>query len=157
MLYLHRVKNIFQRLWYECDSGAHKPERAHSADAGLDLHMKSLRVIDRCELFDRVIYTRYEIDTGVHFFIPEGFVGLVLPRSSMSRNGYHTPVGVIDSGYTGTIRVFLTAFGGVAPCSEGQRIAQMVVLPINTAMPVLKSITSIVTERGDAGFGSTGK
>jgi dUTP pyrophosphatase len=157
MSYLHRVKNIFMKLWYECDKGAHKPERAHDADAGLDLYMQTMRVTERCELFDRVIYTRYEIDTGVHFYIPEGFVGLVLPRSSMSRGGYLTHTGVIDSGYTGTIRVFLTAFGDVAPCQEGQRIAQIVILPINAAQPVLKSITSMVTERGEAGFGSTVK
>lgn len=157
MNYLHKVTNIFQKLWYECDHGAHKPERAHTADAGLDLSVKNLHVVDRCELFERVIYTRYEIDTGVHLFIPKGYVGLVLPRSSMSRNGFMTSVGVIDSGYTGSIRVFMTAIGAVAPCQEGQRIAQIVVLPINDAQPVLKSITNIVTERGDAGFGSTGK
>ena len=62
----HKVKNIFQKMkiWYECDSGAHKPERAHTDDAGLDLHVQSMRVTDRCEILDRVIYTRYEVDTG---------------------------------------------------------------------------------------------
>lgn len=157
MNYLHTVKNIFQKIWYECDSGAHKPERAHADDAGLDLHVQSMRVTDRCEILNRVIYTRYEVDTGVHIFIPRGHVGLVLPRSSMSRAGYLTHVGVIDSGYTGSIRLFMTRFGDVAPFKEGQRIAQIVILPINTAMPVLKSISNMVTERGDNGFGSTGK
>lgn len=131
------------------DPGAILPTRAHPTDAGLDLYAKNNAIIRPG--------TWAQFDTGVHVEIPEGYVGMVTSKSGlMSKEGL-TSRGTIDSGYTGSIRVALFNHSiKNAYIQKGQKISQLVVLPIIT--PELEVVDSLEdTDRGTGGFGSTGK
>ena len=98
------------------------------------------------------------IPTGVRCEIPEGYVGLLLARSSLGKRGLvlANGVGVIDSGFTGEITVPLFNVGKHdAILLDGERIAQLVIVPC--MLPTFEQVESLgETERGDGGFGSTG-
>lgn len=131
------------------DHGAIMPTRAHELDAGLDLYSP----------VETVIYAddSFTIDTGVHVAIPAGYVGMVKSKSGLNVKYGIQSEGVIDSGYTGSIAVKLYNHGNCAvPIQKGQKISQLVILPIIT--PELELVDSLDdTERGNGGFGSTGK
>lgn len=131
------------------DPGAYMPERAHREDAGYDLR-SPIRTELRC--LDSIV-----IDTGVHVQIPLGYVGMLKSKSGL--NVLHDIVGegVIDSGYTGSIRVKLYNNGVCDYTIEaGDKISQLVILPILT--PELELVDELEeTDRGDKGFGSTGR
>lgn len=98
------------------------------------------------------------ISTGLYIKIPQGYVGIIKSRSSLSV-AYELEVGagVIDSDYRGEIIVHLYNHGNYAyNLSKGDRIAQLLVIPV-----VLNSFIEVEkldeTERGEQGFGSTGK
>lgn len=100
-----------------------------------------------------------KIPTGIHLAIPEGFVGLVKDRSSMAAQCLRTSGGVIDASYRGEVLVLLSNMG-ILPykISVGDRVAQLVVLPCLTSATSVDTLESLgQTERGDGGFGSTGK
>lgn len=130
------------------DHGAYMPTRAHELDAGLDLYAKNAEYIPAG---DSKVF-----DTGVHVEIPAGYVGMIKSKSGLNVNHNMTSEGVIDSGYTGSIRVKLyNHHGGSKIIMQGQKISQLVILPIIT--PELEVVDSLEeTERGDGGFGSTG-
>jgi dUTP pyrophosphatase len=132
---------------YELDEGACAPMRAHDSDAGFDLACKEDLVLE-----PNVANT---IDTGVHVLIPEGYVGLLCPRSSFNVKGIGTPIGVVDAGYTGSIRVVLEPFN-VIKIFKGNRIAQLVILPLPNIKMIEGKVIGVDTHRGDGGFGSTG-
>jgi dUTP pyrophosphatase len=131
------------------DDGAKMPHRAHSADAGYDLFSRE----------DAVIHpnTGGVFDTGVHVAIPEGYVGFLKSKSGLNVKHSIQSEGVIDCGYTGSIHVKLFNHGTRSVTIEkGQKISQLVLLPIIT--PDLELVDSLdQTERGNGGFGSTGK
>lgn len=131
------------------DPDAIMPQRAHSADAGYDLFSRE----------DAVIYPNAGgiFDTGVHVAIPEGYVGFLKSKSGLNVKHSIQSEGVIDSGYTGSINVKLFNHGSKAiEIKKGQKISQLVLLPIIT--PELELVDRLEeTERGDGGFGSTGK
>ena len=131
------------------DPGAIMPTRAHRTDAGLDLYATEKRTI-YCD--DSVCF-----DTGVHVEIPAGYVGMIKSKSGLNVRFGITSEGVIDSGYTGSIMVKLYNHGyHPVEIEKGQKISQLVILPIIT--PELELADSLEqTERGDGGFGSTGK
>lgn len=131
------------------DPGAILPTRAHPVDAGLDLYSKNNAIIRPG--------TWGVFDTGVHVEIPEGYVGMVTSKSGLMVMSGLTSRGTIDCGYTGSIRVALFNHGTKkAIIKKGQKISQLVVLPIIT--PELEVVDSLEdTERGSGGFGSTGK
>lgn len=131
------------------DPGAYMPERAHSADAGYDLRSP---VKGRLYAGEAVV-----IDTGVHVQIPTGFVGMLKSKSGLNVKHDIVGEGVIDSGYTGSIRVKLYNHGSESYMIEvGDKISQLVILPIIT--PELELVTVLEeTERGCNGFGSTGR
>lgn len=131
----------------ELDEGACAPMRAHDSDAGFDLACKEDLVLE-----PNVANT---IDTGVHVLIPEGYVGLVCPRSSFNVKGIGTPIGVVDAGYTGSIRVVLEPFN-LTKIFRGNRIAQLVILPLPNIKMIEGKVIGVDTHRGDGGFGSTG-
>ena len=90
--------------------------------------------------------------------IPEGYVGLIFPRSSISKTAHslRNAVGVIDSGYRGEIMMKFDINTINSPVYEvGDRIAQMVVAEV-VQMKFLLSKDLAETERGATGFGSTG-
>lgn len=137
------------KMKVQLDPYAFMPRRAHKADAGLDLLAPRNVFLPRgCSVV---------IDTGVHVQIPEGYVGFLKSKSGLNVNHGITGEGVIDSGYTGSIRVKLYNNGPNAyTIAEGDKITQLVILPIIT--PELEEVTILEpTERGNGGFGSTGR
>ena len=131
------------------DEGAFMPQRAHSTDAGLDLYSRE----------DAVIPARGSaiFDTGVHFEIPDGYVGFVKSKSGLNVKHGIQSEGVIDAGYTGAIVVKLYNHSDADyHVKRGDKITQLVILPIATPAPV-RVATLDKTDRGDGGFGSTGR
>ena len=137
-----------QKIKIMLDPGAIMPTRAHSTDAGLDLYATEDAVIFRDG--------SYTFDSGVHVAIPEGYVGFLKSKSGLNINQGIQSAGVIDAGYTGSIRVKLYNHGsGMVHIKKGQKISQLVLLPIIT--PELEVVDSLEeTERGNGGFGSSG-
>ena len=129
------------------------PAYAQPGDAGLDLYSAQDASIDPgC---------REIISTGIAIAIPEGYAGFVQPRSGLAaREGLtivNTP-GLIDSGYRGELKVIAlnTDLEHTIQIERGERIAQLVIqeVPVVT-IDVVDELD--VTERGEGGFGSTGK
>lgn len=131
------------------DKGAYMPQRAHEADAGYDLRTPTDFFL--CD------HSSVVIDTGVHVQIPEGYVGFLKSKSGLNTLYDITGEGVIDSGYTGSIKVKLYNNGvGGYTFRRGDKVIQLVLLPIFT--PDLEEVKTLdVTERGADGFGSTGR
>lgn len=132
------------------DSDAYMPERAHPTDAGLDLRAQKSCWIHK--------WGSAAFDTGVHIELPRGFFGKVESKSGLNVN--HNIVscgGVIDEGYTGSILVKLYNFSGEDYFVEkGDKIAQLIIQPY--AVPALTLVDELEqTERGNNGFGSTGR
>jgi dUTP diphosphatase len=133
--------------------GAVVPSRAHAGDAGLDLYA--------CEAAHLGPGERWSVGTGVAVEIPEGHAGMVLPRSGIARDHgialVNSP-GLIDAGYRGEVRVLLlnTDPADTFRVAPGERIAQLVVVPVGLAEPVeVESLSD--SSRGDGGFGSSGR
>ncbi len=129
------------------------PTRAHAGDAGLDLYS--------CEAAHIGPGERWSIGTGIAVEVPEGHAGLVLPRSGLARDhGISLPnsPGLIDSGYRGEVRVLLlnTDPAETFKVKAGDRIAQLVVVPIALAEPVEVEALG-ESARSDGGFGSSGR
>ena len=150
------------------DAGAILPTRAHKYDAGLDLYapcdwsvpgctMDAFAVDDDGPISYSVCIGQATIDTGVHVQIPEGFVGMIKSKSGLNVKHGLTADGVIDSGYTGSIAVKL--YNHTADPFQfraGDKIAQLVIMPV--WFPTLDITDDLEeTERGDGGFGSTGR
>lgn len=130
------------------DDGALVPTRAHEQDAGLDLY-----AVEGGVIFGNSSMT---FDTGVHVAIPEGYVGFLKSKSGLNVKNGILSEGVIDSGYTGTIHVKLyNHSGAMVKIERGQKISQLVLLPIVT--PQIELVDELeATERGDGKFGSSG-
>ena len=131
------------------DDGAYMPEKAYRWDAGYDLRTPE-RVIVRAH--DSVV-----IDTGVHFEIPHGFVGFLKSKSGLNVKYDLLGEGVIDSSYTGSVRVKLYNHGGQHHIFErGDKVIQIVFLAIYS--PDLELVDELEdTDRGGNGFGSSGR
>ena len=131
------------------DDGAYMPTRAHSMDAGLDLYSP----------VDVMIKPQASavIDTGVHVALPEGSVGFLKSKSGLNVKHGILSEGVIDAGYTGSIRVKLYNHGSDPYCIQrGDKVTQLVILPV--LLPDLEQVDRLEdTERGVGGFGSTGR
>jgi dUTP pyrophosphatase len=125
------------------------PTRAYSNDAGLDLTTIEEGVIKPGE--GRVF------KTGLGVAIEPGFVGLIWDRSSMGKRGIKTMGGVIDAGYRGEVGVILWNLSKEDQhIKMGERIAQLLIQSIAT--PQTSEIETLdQTDRGDGGFGSSGK
>jgi dUTP pyrophosphatase len=130
------------------------PTRAHTWDAGLDLYApegEGVWTIPPCG-------GSITIDTGVHLAIPEGCVGFIKAKSGLNVKHGLTCTGVIDSHYTGSIAVKLYNHH---PCLRydvrpGDKISQLVILPC--LLLDLDEVDRLEeTDRGDGGFGSTGR
>ena len=130
------------------------PERAHTGDAGYDL-----RSVEEVNLAPG---SRALVRTGISVAIPEGYAGLVLPRSGLAvRHGIslvNTP-GLIDSGYRGEIQVPLINHDREETflIEEGTRIAQLVLVRAATAVfSEVEFLEATTDGRGEGGFGSSG-
>lgn len=146
------------------DEGAVMPTRAHPFDAGLDLYAPDEFFVPGSysrKLGDTVFGGTYIgcaiIDTGVHVEIPEGYVGMIKSKSGLNVKHGLTAEGVIDSHYTGSIKVKL--YNHTAKdhyFDAGDKIAQLVIVPC--LLPELEVVDAFPeTDRGDGGFGSTGR
>lgn len=128
------------------------PKKARTFDAGFDLKSRiGTSIFPQDTLF---------INTGVCVEIPVGFVGLLFPRSSISKTPLRmaNSVGVIDSGFTGEIKVPLynSSEVEIVDIEQYERIAQLVIVPIgDVSLEIVGELDA--TDRGDGGFGSTGK
>jgi dUTP pyrophosphatase len=132
---------------------AREPSRAHDGDAGYDLHAVEAARLGPGE--------RASVGTGIAVAIPDGWAGLVLPRSGLAaRHGITIPnaPGLIDSGYRGEVRVLLlnTDPAEAFDVAPGDRIAQLLLVRHET--PEVTEVESLdETVRGVGGFGSSGR
>lgn len=131
------------------DDGAYMPERAHETDAGLDLKSPISFVVPA--------KGSYTVDTGVHVELPMHTAGFLKSKSGLNVNKNILSEGVVDVGYTGSIRAKLYNHGTEDVVIEkGQKITQLVVVPVVT--PPLRLVEKLSeSERGTGGFGSTGE
>jgi dUTP pyrophosphatase len=131
---------------------AELPSQAYPGDAGLDLHA--------CDEVTLQPGERAVVPTGIAVSIPEGYAGLVTPRSGLAaRHGISVVngPGLIDSGYRGELQVILlnTDAGSAFTIEAGMRVAQLVLVPVAAARPV--EVTELAgSVRGAGGLGSSG-
>ena len=131
------------------DRGAFIPTRAHGTDAGADLRSPIDAVVPA--MGSRVI------DTGVHIQLPRGYVGMLKSKSGLNVKHDITSEGVIDEGYTGSIKVKLYNHSEKDYVIERvDKITQLVILPCEYVKFDLVDYLED-SERGGDGFGSTGK
>ena len=144
------------------------PTKAHATDAGFDLTAVSREYDDD----GNVVY-----HFGLAFEIPDGYVGLIFPRSSICRKDLllSNAVGVIDSGYRGEVtakfKLALRAQGDLRTLPDtaiveqwgtsnvygkGERIAQLIIIPL-PRITLVESADLSDSERGEGGYGSTGR
>jgi dUTP pyrophosphatase len=135
------------------DDGLPMPVRAHPGDAGFDLRAAVDLVLAPGE--------RALIPTGLAVAIPDGFAGLVQPRSGLAARhglGLVNAPGLIDAGYRGEIKVIAINLDPREPFEvhRGDKIAQLVVYPVPTT--TLREVSELPeSDRGSGGFGSTGR
>jgi dUTP pyrophosphatase len=133
------------------------PKYAKQGDAAVDLYSVSSHIEKTGEMnYDaNIVY-----DTGLSIEIPVGYVGLIFPRSSVSKYNIwlRNAVGVIDSGYRGNIMLKYGYYNGITDNSYevGDRIGQLMILPYPTIK--FEQVDELsTTDRGIGGFGSTGE
>ena len=131
------------------DEGAFTPTRAHETDAGLDLYSPVWMGVKAGK--------SATIDTGVHVELPPNTVGMLKSKSGLNCNHGIQSEGVIDVGYTGSIAVKLYNHSDKDYfVRRGDKISQLVIMPILT--PALELVEELdATDRGDNGFGSSGR
>ena len=133
------------------DVGAYLPTYAHDDDAGMDLRTPVAFIVPA--------HGSYTVDTGVHIQIPVGQVGFIKSKSGLNVKGGLTATGVVDSGFSGSIRVKLYNHSDEDYMfSRGDKITQLVLLYIAKPENGFEVVDHFEeTERGDNGFGSTGR
>lgn len=131
------------------EEGACLPRRAHDTDAGADL----------CALWGVTVprHGSAVIDTGAHVQLPHGTCGLLVSKSGLNVRCECTSTGLIDEGYTGRVLVRVYNHSDHdRHFDAGDKVSQIVVLPV--LYPTYVEVDEITGgERGDAGYGSTGR
>ncbi len=139
-------KVYFEKL----EEDAQVPERQHSNDVGYDLHASEPVKIPQGEV--------KMVPTGLKMKLPKDVEAQVRPRSGLSLSGLsvlNSP-GTIDPGYRGEVKVIMAnLLGDDFQVEKGDRIAQMVFNKVEHPEVIEGSLDE--TERGEGGFGSTGK
>ena len=129
------------------------PSYAHPGDAGLDLVSAEALTLAPGE--------RAAVPTGISVAFDEGFAGFVLPRSGRALKeglGVANAPGLIDSGYRGEIKVIVVNLdpNEKIEIARGDKIAQLVIQPVTTVH--IQELDELpASERGEGGFGSTGR
>jgi len=141
------VQIALQRL----DEGLPVPAHAHPGDGGVDLYARNPATLGAGE--------RSVVPTGIAVAIPDGYAGLIVPRSGLAaRHGISVVngPGLVDAGYRGEIKVVLVNLSTeVFSIERGDRIAQLAVVPVEVQeFVIVDELPS--TRRGSGGFGSTG-
>lgn len=131
------------------DTGARMPTRAYPTDAGLDLYAKQTQIVPARE--------SAVFDTGLHIELPPNTAGFVKSKSGLNINHDLVCDGVVDVGYTGSIRVKLYNLGGYDyKVNAWDKIGQLVIVPV--VLPTLEVVDKLEKKgRADNGFGSSGK
>ena len=126
------------------------PKYAKPGDACMDLYAVS-HTVDQ--------YGNHVYDTQIAIEIPKGYVGLLFPRSSISKTAgmsLRNSVGVVDSGYRGPV---ILKFGsspvGAGVYLAGDRVGQIMIIP-HPEIEFVEVNELSQTDRGSGGFGSTG-
>lgn len=134
---------------YTLDNFSFVPTRAHRTDAGIDLRSP----------IDFIIWPKCSkvVDVGVHLFLPENSMGLVLCKSGLNVKHGIICLGLVDEGYTGSIKVRLynTSWRPYRVMA-GDKIAQ-VATPVALYPNLVPTKEIPETDRGNNGFGSTGR
>ena len=137
------------RIRVQLDEGAFMPERAHDTDAGADIRTPKAFMVpaNGCAV----------VSTGIHVELPEGTVGMLKSKSGLYIKSGITSEGVLDEGFTGEVVVRLQNHSATSHWfDKGDKITQLVVLPV--AYPDYMRVNRVHGgERGDAGYGSTGR
>lgn len=145
--------------FFKFDEQAAIPRRAHETDSGMDI----------CALEDKWLRTGALsiIRTGIGAIIPKGYELQVRPRSGLSSKGIVAVFGTVDEAYRGEIKVMMSLCGqiydeNIGYCdiyriSKGDRIAQLVLAPVTRPTIEECERPTEETERGECGFGSTGR
>lgn len=131
------------------DEGVKMPTKAHDTDAGYDIYAPQVfGVAPKCS---------WSIDTGVHMLIPQGYVGMIKSKSGLNVKHGLRCEGVVDAGYTGSIVVKMYNDSNKPYIFDsGDKVTQIVILPVpETELVQVDSLEE--TERGDNGFGSSGR
>lgn len=137
------------------------PTRSHSTDAGLDLYASR----------DVIVTTGTLVPTDIAVDIPPGYEGQIRPRSGKTSNTkLRVQIGTVDSGYTGELKVITDVTDSIEldegsgaitkialRVQKGEKIAQLVISPIETPLVEVVDEFESESERGENGFGSTGK
>ena len=132
------------------EKGAYMPERAHKTDAGLDVRSYENRLVKA--------HGGALLHTGLHVQLPHGTAGLLVSKSGLNVKHGITSTGLIDEGYTGEIMVKLYNNSDENYLVHaGDKISQLVVIPELYEDIQFKNFLDENTERGDHGFGSSGK
>ena len=125
--------------------------KAHETDACYDIYVATSYIVHP--------FKTIAMSTGIRVEIPEGYEGIIRPRSGLSLN---TPLrvanspGTIDSGYRGEVKVLMTNYSDTTQLiHKGDRIAQFTVKPVlDFDIEIVDELSE--TKRGTDGFGSTG-
>ena len=136
--------------FFKFDERAKIPTRAHPTDSGMDICS-----IENVWLDAGQVKT---VSTGIGAVIPKGYELQVRPRSGLSSKGIWAAFGTVDEGYRGEIKVMLTNITLFEyMVARGDRIAQLVLVPV--VRPTIEECEKPTeqTDRGESGFGSTGK
>lgn len=127
------------------------PSRAHDTDAGLDCYARTKTIDSNGKMCFKL---------GFAIEIPNGYVGLIFPRSSVSKYDLSmcNCVGVIDSGYRGEVSAKFNMINGLCLNSYkiGERVCQLIIMPY-PKVELIQVDSLSETERGEGGYGSSGK
>lgn len=131
---------------------AQSPVKGRDLDAAYDLHVTESHMLEPGDI--------HLFSTGIAVSIPEGHAGLVLPRSGLACKLGITVInapGLIDPGYTGEVKVGLINHGRESHTIEmGERVAQLLIVRCeNVVWAAAESLSE--SERGEGGFGSSGR
>lgn len=133
------------------------PIRAHYNDAGLDCYALEDIILEKNTVDNINATTLFDSKTiplGFGLEIPDGYMATIRPRSSMNAKGIITQIGTIDSGYRGEIKAILINLNDKPfIIHKGDKICQLVIEPVILA----DLVEELNNDRGEGGFGSTGK
>lgn len=138
-----------------------KPTRAHYNDAGIDCYAQEDITLDALYGCVSALYPTARVASvptliplGFGLEVPDGYMATIRPRSSYNVKGVISQIGTIDSGYRGEIKaVLINLTNKDIEIKKGEKICQIVIEPVILA----DFVEELDNNRGDGGFGSTGK
>lgn len=129
------------------------PMQAHPGDAGFDVYISERARLEPGQTKD--------VPCGIKVALPKGFWGLLVGRSSAAKMGLRVQTAIIDNGYRGELFTIVqnTSLDTVAYLEPGSRLAQLIPIPLGSDLmrPTYAVELMDETDRGEHGFGSTGK